>query len=727
MKRPKPPEKPEKPRRPPARPFGHQAAEQEIQLDADRWSAFKDSFGEREHGIDADGSPIELLRLLRDFSSVDGAIAERVTKLKRVDLPAVGRSYRVENDDDKRRPRSVLVSERIPGVRLSEIIARGSSKGVVPDIGASLYVMRRLYAAAQKLRKVSGLDHFILAPERVVVTPRGEVVIVEVALAAGADALAAAGSIPKSLKLAYIESSSKKHGLRLDIARIARIGVAMLVGRAVDASDTIDALSPILGELNDVAAIRAGDAFSAALRTWLEQALTIEAGVSFDDFAAASAALDQTNPPKDCVASRQTFRAYLESVAIDELSQGELSAIEVERLRGIRTRQTMSRSGQRRGWTNRVAGELGLPHKDEVLQESPAEIAAKPLNPPRPAAAAPPPPAAPRAEVSKPPAPPPAAAVETGEPLKDSVIKAVASRFGFLLDEKKAGTATPQAAPSAADVTQAAAAAHASELVIEHTSMTEPPVVLSHAEPADTSPALKALSQMEIPQAAQAWEPPSEPIEPAAPNSADTGVVEGMEAVGDVPVEEPLKRPKKSWFRSVAKQFGLSETQEASAAEAVPTQQEPHLSAEEEARRYEAERFAAADAERAAESARRLAIEQEARRTAEEAVKRLAAEVEAQRKSEEEARRMAADASVRQRAAEEEARRAAEEEARRLAVEAEAKRKIEEEARRLAAEAEARRVAEAEARRLAAEAEARRKAEEEARRLAAEAEARRKA
>jgi hypothetical protein len=136
------------------------------------------------------------------------------------------------------------------------------------------------------------------------------------------------------------------------------------------------------------------------------------------------------------VASRQTFRTYLEGVAIDELSQGDLSAIEVERLRGIRTRQTMSRSGQRRGWTNKVAGELGLPHKDEVLQESPAEIAAKPLNPPRPPAASPPPPPAPRADVSKPPAIPPVAAVETGEPLKDSVIKAVASRFGFLLDEK---------------------------------------------------------------------------------------------------------------------------------------------------------------------------------------------------------------------------------------------------------------------------------------------------
>jgi PEGA domain len=765
MKRPKPPEKPEKPRRPLARPVAHQTAEQEIQIDADRWTAFRDSFGEREFGIDADGTPIELLRLAREFSAVEGPIAERVTKLRKIDQTGVARSYRVEHDDDKRRPRSVLVSDRIPGVRLSDILARGTSRGVVPDIGAALYVMRRLYKAAEKLRKESGLSHFILGPERVVVTPRGEVVIVEAALASGIDALAASGAVPKTLKLAFSDSNSIKHGLRLDIARIARIGVAMLVGRTIDADETIDALSPILGELNDVAAIRAGDEFSAALRTWLEQALTIEAGVSFDDFGAAAAALEQTNPPNDCVASRRTFRGYLETLQIDEFAQSDLTTIEIERLRAIRTRQTMSRSGQRRGWVNRVAGELGLPHKDEVLQESPAEIAAKPLAPRKPRPPVAPAPASPRLAADKPVSPPPATPappappVETGEPLKDSVIKAVASRFGFLLQEEgqkaPAGSSAP-APQSGAEPLEARtvpppaietppAAASASALVIEHTSMVEPPVVLEHIHTPSASEVtpLQALSQLEIPQPATSWQSSTSVAPPASETPAvlTTAPVELAEQADDAPTEEPVevKRPKKSWFRSVAKQFGLagdgkpgletsSETADSSdlAAEAS---REAEILAEEEGRRLGAEhdRLAAeAEAQRSAESARRLAVEQEGRRAAEEQVRRLGAEAEAQRAAEADALRVAAEAEIRTLAAEAEARRAAEEEARRLAAEAEARRKAEEEARRAAAEAEARRVAEAEARRVAAEAEARRKAEEAARRKA-EAEARRKA
>ena len=765
MKRPKPPEKPEKPRRPPVRPVTHQAVEQEIQLDADRWTAFRDTFGEREFGIDADGSPIELLRLIRDFTPVEGPIADRVVKLKRVDLLGVARSYRVEHDDDKRRQRSVLISERVPGIRLSEILSRSSARGAVVDIGGALYIMRRLYSAAEKLRLASGLSHFILAPERVVITPRAEVVIVETALAAGFEALAAAGNLPKTLKLALAESSSKKHGIRLDIARIARIGVSLLIGRPIDASEALDALSPILAELNDVAAIRAGDAFSAALRTWLEQALTIEDGVSFDDFAAASAALDQTNPPKDCMASRATFRTYLEGLQIEEFSQADLASMEVERVRAIRTRQTMSRSGQRRGWTNKVAGELGLPHKDEVLQESPAEIAAKPLNPVRSTTT-------PReismstaaAEQPLPPVPPaPAAPVDPGEPLKDSVIKAVASRFGFLLREEEAqmaagAAAPPPSAPAAsvpppAQDMPAAAAAPADALIIEHTSRTEPPLVLAQAATSEVSP-LKALSQMEIPQTAPpSWPAPPAPppIEaPAPPAEASTtshSPVETPESLAEAAFDETVevKRPKKSWFRSVAKQFGLSgegqpgteahaELADAPDADATAAP-EAQLLADEEARHWaETDRLAAeAEVQRSAEAARRLAVEQEGRRVAEEEVRRLSAEAEAQRAAEADARRLAAEAEVRRVAAEAEARRAAEEEARRLAAEAEARRKAEEEARRKAeedarrrAEEEARRVAEAEARRVAAEAEARRKAEEEARRRA-EAEARKRA
>jgi hypothetical protein len=777
------------------RPAAQPQAEQEISLDADRWSGFRDTFGEREVGIDSDGSPIELLRLVREISPAESALAERMAKLAKADRPGVARAIRLEQDDQKRRPRLVMVSERVAGVRLAEAMTRGAGRSIVPDIGAAMFVMRRLFTIAGALKHATGIQHFIIAPERVVITPRAEIVVVEAALAGATEALGATEAFPKAVRLALSEMNNTKHGLRLDIARIARIGVAMLIGRPIEATETVDALSPVLNEVSDVAAIRAGDAFAAAMREWLEQALTIEAGVSFDDFHTASVALDATTPPKDCAASRATLRSYVDHLQIDDFAQPEALALEFERVRAIRVRQTMGRRG-RRGWINPVAHELGLPHKDEVLQESPAEIAAKPRDAKIPGAAAEidmstaldemAEPAASVAAASDEPAvfdlgstssPLEAdakvwapAAIPPLEPVRDSVIKAVASRFGFLLkDEGKKAAHTADAPPApplepAPSATQPAAppaevapaAAYPPPLVIEHTSMAEPPVVM-HAAPA----------------AEPQWQPaPAMPTLPPISPEPEAAMA-GEDAAAIAEPREGGKR-KKSWFRSVAKQFGIGEagsaesdlTEPPSGADAAlsarAAEEEALRAAEEaDAKRLadqlharniaavaEAQRAAAearrlageAEAQRQEQEARRRAAEEEARRVAE--ARRLAAETEARRIAEEEARRvaeaeaqrLAEEAEARRVAEEAEARRRAEQEARRLAAEAEARRRAEEEAKRLAAEAEARRRAEEEARRraeeearrLAAEAEARRRAEEEARRLAAEAEARRR-
>ena len=733
------------------------AAEQEIQLDADRWSGFRDSFGEREVGIDADGSPIELVRLVREFAPAESALAGRVAALAKADLPCVGRPLRLEHDDQKKRPRLVLVSERVAGVRLSEAMTRGASRSVVPDIGAAMYVLRRLFTMASALEKASRVSHFVIAPERVVITPRAEVVIIEAALAAGAEALAETGTFPKSLKLALSGVGHKKHGVRLEIARIARLGVAMMIGRGIEATETVDALSAVLNEVGDVAAIRAGDAFAASMRGWLEQALTIEAGVSFASFQKAGEALEATQPPKDCAASRDTLRSYLENLQIDDLDQPETLALETDRVRSIRARQTVGRTGAH-GWVHSVARELGLPHRDEALQESPAEIAAKPLVAPAGEAseidmttaldeiAAPGATtsasgaarideptvfelgSAPKAKTSKapPPAPP---AVSAGEPVKDSVLKAVASRFGFLLREDQKKTPAAPAAPPAPPSTEAAPAVaapgavppveepavapalRADALVIEHTSMVEPPVVL----PADgkVDAALEARAKEDARRLAEAE---AQRLAAAAAAEALRNAEETRRLAAEAEARraEDARRAAETEARRLAEDAAARSAAEAEARRRAEAEAEARRLAEAEAKRLAAE----AEARRLAEAeAQRLAAEAEARRLAEAEAKRLAAEAEARRLAEAEAQRLAAEA---------EARRRAEAEAQRLAAEAEARRLAEAEARRLA-EAEARRLAEAEARRLAAEAEARRRAEAEARRLAAEAEARRAA
>jgi hypothetical protein len=286
------------------------------------------------------------------------------------------------------------------------------------------------------------------------------------------------------------------------------------------------------------------------------------------------------------------------------------------------------------------------------------------------------------------------------------VLRAVASRFGFLLREDEAQATT--------------------EPVQE-----QPNVLLDSAgNPIGTPGDVQQPPSPEFAPLTDTVEPSTLP--PPEHEHADAVV---------------SKRQRRSWFRSAtAPQPG--EEAAASTAEAELLAEEARYAEEEAARREadararqaevdarrnaeEAERQAARrraeeeDARRRAEEEARLRAEEEARRRAEEEARRRAEEE--RRRAEEEARRQAEEARRRaeeeQRRAEEEARRRAEEEARRRAEE-EARRRAAEEARRHAEE-EARRRAEEEARRRAAE-EAKRRAEEEARRRA-EAEARRRA
>ena len=49
----------------------------------------------------------------------------------------------------------------------------GAERGVIPDMGAALFVMRRLLSTAAAIYRTTGIAHLAIAPERILVTPRG--------------------------------------------------------------------------------------------------------------------------------------------------------------------------------------------------------------------------------------------------------------------------------------------------------------------------------------------------------------------------------------------------------------------------------------------------------------------------------------------------------------------------------------------------------------------------
>ena len=155
-----------------------------IRPEGGSWSGASDRFGERATAVDANGRSVDLLRLFAAFTPASQALADRIERLN-VDRPAVSRAIALECDGPS--SRLILISEHVPGVRLSELLQAAAERSVVADLGAALFVMRRLLTLAESLEAATGVAQFSIAPERIVITPHGRVVIVEPVLAAAAD------------------------------------------------------------------------------------------------------------------------------------------------------------------------------------------------------------------------------------------------------------------------------------------------------------------------------------------------------------------------------------------------------------------------------------------------------------------------------------------------------------------------------------------------------------
>jgi hypothetical protein len=310
-------------------------AEQTLSIDHARWSGFRDPLGERENGVDEQGFSIELLRLRKELNSCALPLTDRILRLIDFDRPGAARALRVDQDENS--PRLILVSERAPGFRLSELLVQGAERGVIPDLGAALYIMRRLLATAVGIQRTAGITHLAIAPERIVITPRGGVVLVEAAIGAAIEALGdrMTAAVRHGFRLARADAEIS--GAHVDIARIALVGMAMIVGRPLDPSEDVDPLSPVVQEVVDVAAVRAGDQCAAALTAWLDHAISVDPLLAFGSYEDALADLAETVPPADarCPVSRAPLRKFLDDLQIDGT---QLEALEEDRVREIRAR-----------------------------------------------------------------------------------------------------------------------------------------------------------------------------------------------------------------------------------------------------------------------------------------------------------------------------------------------------------------------------------------------------
>ena len=196
--------------------------------------AFQDSLGERYTASDASGAEtLELLYVRHDLASApsfESALRERVSHLASFRDAQYARIHGVE----LREGALALVSERIAGVRLSQLLAVAEQEPLRLNINAALAMLRQLVPAVAVLHQTArDVAHGAIGPERLIVTPDARLVIVEHALGGALEQLRfSCERYWRELRIPVPRSAgSPRFDQRADVMQIGAVALALVLGR----------------------------------------------------------------------------------------------------------------------------------------------------------------------------------------------------------------------------------------------------------------------------------------------------------------------------------------------------------------------------------------------------------------------------------------------------------------------------------------------------------------
>ncbi len=285
-----------------------------------------DGFGRRTRGIDPDsGDQVEILELsptLVEHAGFVSALGERVARfasvrhasyvhLRRLDRPAADRL--------------ALVSDDTAGWRLSQMLEVASASGLPLDITVVIGLLRQLLpAVALYGRHNRDVAIGALAPERLLVTPQGRLVIAEHAFGSALEKLnLGRDRLWRDFRVCMAPSAGlPRANPRGDAHGIGVIALSLLLGRVLAEEEYPNQLGELLASVNES---RAGDLtpLSKALLMWLTRALHLEVSTAFQSPHEAQVAFESV---------LASDRAYVTaSQALDEWVTAVGGAIEQSR------------------------------------------------------------------------------------------------------------------------------------------------------------------------------------------------------------------------------------------------------------------------------------------------------------------------------------------------------------------------------------------------------------
>jgi hypothetical protein len=278
--------------------------------------AFEDGLGQRRLSVSAANEPLDVLALreeLTGVSSFEFALRDRVSRLANFQSEHYGRVRGVERIG-KAGTTLAVVSEHVPGVRLSQVLEFAETQLLPIETDAALCLIRQLvHAVAMLHQKAPDLCHGAIGPERLIITSQGRLVIVEHVLGAALDQLQYSHEqYWKKLRIALPRTGSgPQFDRRSDITQVGVVALALIIGRPVGEDEYPGRIGEMANGTWALSATGGIEPLPIALREWLLRAMQLDPRNPFPSALEAWAELDRVLHYSDPIGEVAALKSFL--------------------------------------------------------------------------------------------------------------------------------------------------------------------------------------------------------------------------------------------------------------------------------------------------------------------------------------------------------------------------------------------------------------------------------
>jgi hypothetical protein len=205
---------------------------------------------------------LERIVLRPELSAFAKAIGERLAVVVGLEDERFPRPRAVEARED----RLTVVSEYLAGRRLSDIIDCAADHAIVAGLDAALGLLLEILPAVSRLHD-AGLAHGALAPGRIMITPAGQIGLLDAIYAEPLERLQLTRKrLWSELRLAFPPTAgSARFDKGADLAHASMVAATLTVGRALQDKDYPEGITVLRQEIHEIASIRGSKSFAEAV------------------------------------------------------------------------------------------------------------------------------------------------------------------------------------------------------------------------------------------------------------------------------------------------------------------------------------------------------------------------------------------------------------------------------------------------------------------------------